>query len=120
MTKFKIMSKPSEIFESMLHDIKNAKKSIYLETYIYGNDKIGNLFKKALEEKVKQGVSVYILIDALGSGLIRSRVYKLLRIKEKIGSWIDINFFNNLKKLGGKIRFFKEVRYALRMLSANH
>lgn len=103
MKSFKVLSYPKEIFASMLADIKNAKKSIYLETYIYDDDKIGNEFKKALIKKAKQGVKIFILVDSWGW---KGNVTK--------------DYFKEITALGGKIKFFNEVRYVLRFYSANH
>ncbi|MBM3233863.1 phosphatidylserine/phosphatidylglycerophosphate/cardiolipin synthase family protein [Candidatus Pacearchaeota archaeon] len=122
MKNFKVLSKPKEIFKNMLEDIRYAQKSIYLETYIYENDKIGNLFLKALEKKARQGVKVFVLIDALGSGSARTFLHKTIGIKNALGLTLgaDKNYFRNLRKAGGKVRFFKEIRYAVRWFGQNH
>ena len=65
--KFKLFSSPKLMYKQMLEDINKAEKYIYLETYIYSRDEIGNQFRQALVKKAKQGVKVLLLIDALGS-----------------------------------------------------
>lgn len=84
----------------MLEDISQAKKSIYLETYIYGNDFVGRKFREALIKKAKMGVKVYVLIDAWGSN-------------------VDKRFFKKLIKNGGQVRFFKEIQHVIRFFSKN-
>ena len=44
-----------ELYEAMLADIDNAKESIFLETYIWKDDAIGQEFKDHLAGKAAQG-----------------------------------------------------------------
>ena len=53
-------------FPAMLADIRAAKKKIYLTTYIFQNDDIGNEFYTALKAAQDRGVDVRVLIDGLG------------------------------------------------------
>lgn len=62
-----------EKFESLIADIRNAKKSINIEYYIIKWDKVGLRLLKALEEKAKEGVEVRLLMDALGCRQITKR-----------------------------------------------
>ena len=104
MVEFKILSNPSEIYSQMLKDIKSAKKSIYLETYIYDSDKIGDEFRRILTKKAKQGVKIFLLIDSWGSS-------------------INKKYFTDFKESGGKFRFFRELRYVfgiIRSFNKNH
>jgi cardiolipin synthase len=119
--EFQIFSSPKEIYKKMLADITSAKKSIYLETYIYGKDKIGNEFKKALTKKASEGVKVFLLVDAMGSGKI-DILDDIPHLKNIIGlsGKIDKEDFKDLIKAGGNIRFFKEIRYVLRFFNENH
>ena len=101
MEDFEIISNARKIYSEMLKDIREAKNYVYLETYIYGKDKIGRVFRNALIKKVKEGVVVKILIDAWGSR-------------------VDKEFFKKLIENGGEVRFFREFKYVLRILSKNH
>ena len=114
MDKFKLISSQKEVYASMLKDIRQAKKSIYLETYIYRRDKIGDLFRAALEKKAAQGVKVYLLIDALNS-LNSKFIFPLFTKKP-----FEKEYFAHLSKLGGEVRFFKELKYAFRIFEVNH
>ncbi len=68
-----------EKFESLIKDIKAAKKSINIEYYIIKWDKVGLRLLKALEEKAKEGVEVRLLMDALGCRqLTNSRIQPLI------------------------------------------
>ena len=101
MKEFKVFSEPPEIHSNMLKDIESAKEFVYLETFEFGNDKIGKQFLDVLIKKAKQGVKIKLLIDAWGSEVKR-------------------DFFKDLEKAGGELRFFKELRYVIRIFSANH
>lgn len=75
-------------FKDLFADIANAKKYIYIEYYIFKTDKLGRKLINLLCEKLKEGVEVGILVDAVGSRSIRKRHFK------------------ELKKLGGKVDSF--------------
>ena len=95
------MSDAKRIYSSMLRDIENAQKEILLETYIFENDYIGRQFRAVLTKKVREGVRVRLLIDSWGSKIRKP-------------------FFRKLIKAGGEVRFFRELRYALRWFNSNH
>jgi len=65
--RFTALQNGDEIFPSMLEAIRNAKRTIDFETYIYWNGKIGDDFAKALSERAKAGVKVNVLLDWVGS-----------------------------------------------------
>jgi cardiolipin synthase len=52
---------------SLLIDIKEAKNSISLETYIFANDAGGQLVAEALCEAARRGVKVRVLVDGFGT-----------------------------------------------------
>ena len=56
-----------EIFPAMLKAIREAKRTVTFETYIYWSGKIGKEFADALSERARGGVKVHILLDAIGS-----------------------------------------------------
>lgn len=53
--------------ETYLELIRNAKRSIHLQTYIFEMDRFGALVHHELIEAAKRGVHVYLLIDSMGS-----------------------------------------------------
>lgn len=101
MKNFQIYSKPDKIYKEMLIDILSAKKYIFLETYIFDNDEIGKKFREALEKKARQGVKIRLLLDDWGGTAKK-------------------DFFKELIKLGGEVRFFKEIQYFVRFFTKNH
>lgn len=56
-----------EIFPAMLDAIRNAKKTVLFETYIYWSGDIGRRFADALLERARAGVKVHVLVDWVGS-----------------------------------------------------
>jgi cardiolipin synthase len=64
-----LLKNGDEIFPAMTRDIRHAKKSVNLETYIFQPDEAGRQFADAMIEAAKKGVEVRLLIDAWGSKL---------------------------------------------------
>jgi cardiolipin synthase len=58
-----------EIFPAMTQEIRQATRSVNLETYIFQPDEAGRMFADAMIEAAKRGVEVRLLIDAWGSKL---------------------------------------------------
>lgn len=58
-----------EIFPAMTKDIREAKFSVNLESYIYQPDKAGRQFADAMIAAARRGVQVRLLVDAWGSKL---------------------------------------------------
>jgi cardiolipin synthase len=56
-----------ETFPAMLDAIRQAEKTISLQTYIFDRDEIGIEFARALGEAARRGVEVRVLIDAAGT-----------------------------------------------------
>jgi cardiolipin synthase len=56
-----------EIFPAMLQAIREAKRTITFETYIYWSGQVGKEFAHALAERARAGVKVHILLDWVGS-----------------------------------------------------
>lgn len=57
----------NEKFDHLLEDIRNARDHIHFQYYIFKLDGIGQRLYEALLEKQKEGVSVRILYDDMGS-----------------------------------------------------
>lgn len=96
-----LYDKPVEFQAAMLDDIKNARQFIFLETYKYANDKIGEAFRDALTRSAKKGVKVKVLIDSWGA-------------------YVDEVFFAELIRHGGEVRFFKKIRFSFDFFTKNH
>ncbi|MCU4179100.1 phospholipase D-like domain-containing protein [Bosea sp. BH3] len=57
----------AQIFPSMLQAIREAKQTISFETYIYWRGAIAEEFAEALSTKAREGLSVKVLLDWVGS-----------------------------------------------------
>jgi cardiolipin synthase A/B len=81
----------NEAFPAMLAAIGAARKSIRLEVYIFTADALGQSFLRALIEARQRGVSVRVLVDAIGS----------LTLPDA--------FWTPLREAGGEARFFNPI-----------
>ena len=68
-----------QIFPAMLEAVRNAQKSIDLETYIYWSGGIGSRFAETLAERARAGVKAHVLIDWIGSRKIDSHDLQVMR-----------------------------------------
>ena len=59
-----------DLYASMLHAIEAAQNNIYLETYIWKDDQIGQQFKQKLICKANQGVDVYVIFDSFANTVV--------------------------------------------------
>lgn len=82
-----------QIFPAMLDAIRNAKRTITFETYIYWSGEIGRQFSEALCERAKAGVKVHVLLDWVGTGKI------------------DSTYLNNLKSAGVEVERYHAPRW---------
>src|SRR5262249_49751922 len=62
--------------EAMLEAIAGARESIYIESFIWKADAIGQRFQDALARKAHEGVAVYAIFDSFGNGVV-PREFKL-------------------------------------------
>jgi cardiolipin synthase A/B len=75
-----------EIFPSMLSAIREAKKTISVEFYIYWDGEIGRTFAEALAERARAGVNVNVVLDAVGSA---SMSHDLTDFLQRNGVWVE-------------------------------
>ncbi len=70
-----------EVWEAMYRDCEEAKISIELEQYIFGNDSLGRKFMELFIRKAKEGIKIFIICDKFGSmKLFRSPLVRRLRL----------------------------------------
>jgi cardiolipin synthase len=96
-----LLNNGDEFYPAMLREIAAAQASITIEAYIYWEGEIGRTFATALAERARAGVTVKILLDAIGSGSIGAGILEIL---ESGGcqvawynpiKWYTIGRFNN-------------------------
>ena len=83
---------------AMMEAAKGAKNTINLETYIFDQDEIGMQFADILIEKQKQGVTVNVLYDSVGT--IGTPKEFFGRMRDAGISLIAFNPVNPAKRLG--------------------
>jgi cardiolipin synthase len=91
-----------KLYNLMLGDIAAAKDYILLETYKFANDHMGERFRDALTKKAREGVRIRILIDSWGKGPISE------------------NFFAELLRHGGEVKFFEKIKINTDIFTRGH
>ena len=76
--RVEVLCNGAEFFPPMLEAIRDAKKTINLEFYIYWDGEIGRQFAEALAERARAGVKVNVILDAVGSGPMSSELVAFL------------------------------------------
>ncbi|CUR60151.1 Phospholipase D/Transphosphatidylase [metagenome] len=62
-----------DLYADMLAAIRDAKKQILFETYIWKGDEVGEQFKQALIDAAGRGVDVYVIYDAFANLVVSPR-----------------------------------------------
>ena len=88
-------------FDALIEDIRNAKKHIHLEYYIWRGDGLGKRLTEELAKKAAEGVEVRVLYDGIGN----ARLPK--------------GFFGKLQEAGGYTAAFLP-RFIVRLNYRNH
>jgi cardiolipin synthase len=68
----------SATYDALCAAIAGARHHIHLEYYIWNPDRCGQRLLEALTARAREGVKVRLLIDAVGSSLLRQRHLKAL------------------------------------------
>jgi cardiolipin synthase len=98
---YRLFNSPAQYYDAMLEDISRARKYIYFEIYKFYDDEIGERFREALINKAKKGVEVKLLIDSWGAA-------------------IPDDYFQELIRFGGKVRFFTKIKFVIDYFTKNH
>lgn len=75
----KVFTDGHEKFEALITDLEAAKDHIHIQYYIFKLDNLGNRILDVLIRKAKQGVTVRLLYDDMGSRTLRKRQFSELR-----------------------------------------
>ncbi|HEY7498412.1 MAG TPA: phospholipase D-like domain-containing protein [Vicinamibacterales bacterium] len=99
--RVRILTNAVEYYPAMLEAIRGAQASINMELYIFQPGKIADQFIAALSERARHGVTVTIVVDAIGSFSLWGRpVRRLRKAGCRIESyqrlrWYSLARFNN-------------------------
>ncbi|MEI2414882.1 phospholipase D-like domain-containing protein [Orrella sp. JC864] len=66
-------------YRAMQQAIARARHYIRLETYIFDDDEVGQLFADLLIERARQGVDVAVMVDAVGTLTVGQRLFERMR-----------------------------------------
>lgn len=80
-----VLNNGDEIFPAMLAAIREAKRTVLFETFIYWSGEIGNEFAQALSERARAGCHVHVLLDWLGSFKVDQ---DLVEEMKRAGVWV--------------------------------
>jgi len=76
--RIEILNNGDAFYPAMLKGICQARCSVTIEAYIYWAGDIGRQFAQALADRAASGVSVKILLDAVGSSTIGDEILEVL------------------------------------------
>lgn len=74
-----IFTSGEEKFRHLMEDIENARQYIFIQYYIYSDDRIGNQLLDLLARKAAQGVQVKVLYDHVGSFSTPNSFFRKMR-----------------------------------------
>ncbi len=89
----KILKNGPVFYTAELDAIRNARRSVNLEAYIFQKSEIGRQYLEAMAERARSGVAVNVVLDAFGSAGATGA------------------FFRPLLEAGGKVRWYNSPRW---------
>jgi cardiolipin synthase len=93
--RYDVLTNGDQIFPAMLDAIRNAKRRISFETYIYDKGEVADRFTVALEEAARRGVHVNMVVDSVGaSGMKPDDIKRLEAAGCRIGSFHSLTWYN--------------------------
>jgi cardiolipin synthase len=87
-TRIEVLTNGENFYEAQLAAIRQAKRSINLEAYIFQKGVVTRRFVDAMTERARNGVKVNIVLDAIGS----------------FATWNS--YFKDLKEAGGRVEWY--------------
>lgn len=77
--EIRIFTNGPEKFEALKEDLRNARHSIFLQYYIFLDDKIGTEIAEILKEKARNGVMVKVIYDHVGSFSAKNSFFRQMK-----------------------------------------
>ncbi|MBI5045853.1 MAG: phosphatidylserine/phosphatidylglycerophosphate/cardiolipin synthase family protein [Candidatus Niyogibacteria bacterium] len=87
--RYKFYTTSEKAWDAMLAAVTGAKKSIFLEMYIFADNTEAHHFFDILKQKARGGVKVKLIVDAFGSNTLRAEDVSELR-----GAGVEIFLFS--------------------------
>ena len=91
--RVKLIRGGKDYFELLKQMIKDARHTVHLQTYIFGEDETGNEIASALTNAAKSGVKVYAVADGYASRTLSEKFITSLK-----NSGINFRWFNPIFK----------------------
>ena len=76
--RIEIFTNGEDKFASLKRDLISAKRSIYLQYYIFLDDTLGHEIAEILMRKAREGVDVKVMYDHVGSFSVRNKFFKMM------------------------------------------
>jgi cardiolipin synthase A/B len=93
--EYRILTNGVEIFPALLDAIRQARRRINFETYIYDSGAVAEEFTTALAGAAARGVEVRLIVDAVGaSAMEREHVERLQRAGVQIGTFNPVKWYS--------------------------
>src|SRR5215813_13478711 len=71
--ELRLYSYGRDLYDAMLTAVDSAQETIFLETFIWKGDALGEEFKCHLARKAREGVAVYAVFDGFGNLVVPSK-----------------------------------------------
>lgn len=97
-----IFTNGKDKFAALKQDLLNARKSVYLQYYIFSDDKIGNEIADILIKKAKEGLDIKVIYDHVGSFGAKRKFFR--RMQEN-GIEVHPFFRVNFPQLANRINW---------------
>lgn len=93
--QYDVMANGAKFLPAMLDAIRNARRRISFETYIYDSGAVAGDFTTALAEAARRGVHVRLLVDAVGAkDMDAAHVQRLQQAGVRIGTFNPLRWYS--------------------------
>lgn len=75
-SRVEIFTSGREKFDRLIADIKGARKCVSLQYYIFEDDRLGNIMADLLIAKAREGVTVRVIYDDIGSIGVKRKFFR--------------------------------------------
>ena len=85
--RVEILKNGVRFFPPMLAAVRNARKTINAEFYIYWDGEIARMFAEAMAERARAGVKVNVILDSVGSATTSRELVRFLERNGVVVEW---------------------------------
>ena len=78
-SEISVFTNGKDKFDALLDDIANARHHIHLQYYIFQDDKAGHKIKEALIKKAREGITIRVLYDDVGSWSTKNSFFEEMK-----------------------------------------